>query len=412
MDGGFNIERVRCMFHLPPGSTSMPHSVQKIALFGSTGSIGTQTLDVVRSQADRLDVRVLSAWSNAELLVQQAREFQPEVVVIGREDKLDTVRTGLARTGIEVLVGQEGLVEAASLSGLDTVVTAVVGAAGLQLTLAAIAQGCRIALANKETLVVAGDLVSEAASQAGVEIVPVDSEHSAIHQCLLGEKHGAVERLILTASGGPFRGLGVAELESVTREQALAHPNWAMGSKITVDSATLMNKGLELIEAHWLFGIPAGLIDVVVHPQSIIHSMVEFVDGSTMAQLGPPDMRLPIQYALSFPLRWPLAIPRMDWTRATTLTFEAPDTASFPCLSLARHALQQGPEATAVLNAANEVAVSAFLEGRIGFMDIPRTNGKVLERLGSRSAATVEDRLALDAEARRYAQELMVSGVH
>lgn len=390
----------------------MPYSVQKIALFGSTGSIGTQTLDVVRSQADRLDVRILSAWSNVELLVQQAIEFRPEVVVIGREDCLAALRSGLSGTDIKILVGQAGLVEAACWPDLDTVVTAVVGAAGLQLTLAAIAQGRRIALANKETLVVAGDLVTDAARRSGVDIIPVDSEHSAIHQCLVGENRGAVERLILTASGGPFRGLGRTELESVTREQALAHPNWAMGSKITVDSATLMNKGLELIEAHWLFGVPPSRMDVVVHPQSIIHSMVEFVDGSTMAQLGPPDMRLPIQYALSFPLRWPLALPRMDWTRDTTLTFEAPDTSSFPCLDLARQALGQGPEATAVLNAANEVSVSAFLDGRIGFMDIPRTNEKVLDRLGSRLAATVDDRLALDAEARLLAQELMVSGVH
>lgn len=390
----------------------MPHSVQKIALFGSTGSIGTQTLDVVRSQTDRLDVCVLSAWSNVTLLVEQALEFRPGVVVIGRDDLVGDVRAGLSGTDIKILVGQAGLVEAACWPDLDTVVTAVVGAAGLQLTLAAISRGRRIALANKETLVVAGDLVTEAARQAGVDIIPVDSEHSAIHQCLTGENREAVERLVLTASGGPFRGMDRAALASVTREQALAHPNWAMGSKITVDSATLMNKGLELIEAHWLFGVSPSRMDVVVHPQSIIHSMVEFVDGSTMAQLGPPDMRLPIQYALSYPLRWPLELPRMDWTCDTTLTFEAPDETSFPCLALARQALEQGPEATAVLNAANEVSVSAFLDGRIGFMDIPRTNEQVLERLGSHGAATVDDRLALDAEARLLAQELMVSGIH
>lgn len=390
----------------------MPSEPQQAAIFGSTGSIGTQALDVVRSHPDRIAVKVLSAWSNAELLVSQAREFYPECVVIGQENEAHAVESGLSGLGIEVLVGTQGLVEAAAWPGVDVVLTAVVGAAGLELTLAAISSGRRIALANKETLVVAGDLVTQAATKHGVSIIPVDSEHSAIHQCLVGESAGDIRRLVLTASGGPFRDWSVDAMTRVTPADALKHPNWDMGAKISIDSATMMNKGLEVIEAKWLFNVPSERISVVVHPQSIIHSMVEFHDGSTMAQLGPPDMKLPIQYAFAFPERWHSSRPGMDWSTACSLTFNAPDMERFPCLRLAFEALDAGPSASAVLNAANEVTVGAFLKGRASFLDIPRVNEKVMARLASRASHTLGDRLALDAEARSLAVELMGTRVH
>ncbi len=390
----------------------MPSEPQQVAIFGSTGSIGTQALDVIRSYPDALEVRVLTAWANAGLLVRQALEFRPECVVIGDESAATLVREGLSGSGIEILVGPQGLNDAAAWPGLDVVLTAVVGAAGLELTLTAISCGRRIALANKETLVVAGDLVTRSAALHGVSIIPVDSEHSAIYQCLAGEAKDDIRGIVLTASGGPFREWTIDAMKHVTRADALKHPNWDMGAKISVDSATMMNKGLEVIEARWLFNVLPDRISVVVHPQSIIHSMVEFHDGSTMAQLGPPDMKLPIQYALAFPERWPASRRGVDWSTAWALTFEPPDTERFPCLRLAFEALDAGPSATAVLNAANEVSVGAFLDGRASFPDIPRINAEVLSRLSGRTTANVAERLALDAEARALAVELMGTRVH
>jgi 1-deoxy-D-xylulose-5-phosphate reductoisomerase len=390
----------------------MPSEPQQVAIFGSTGSIGTQALDVIRSHPDALEVRVLTAWANADLLVRQAREFRPECVVIGDESAAASVREGLSGSGIEILVGAQGLNDAAAWPGLDVVLTAVVGAAGLGLTLTAIENGRRIALANKETLVVAGDLVTRSATQHGVSIIPVDSEHSAIYQCLAGESVKDIRRIVLTASGGPFREWTHDAMKHAAPTDALRHPNWDMGAKISIDSATMMNKGLEVIEARWLFNVMPEQIAVVVHPQSIVHSMVEFHDGSTLAQLGPPDMKLPIEYALAYPERWSGSRSGVDWSKAWALTFEPPDTERFPCLRLAFDALEAGPSATAVLNAANEVAVRAFLGGQASFLDIPRINEEALSRLSGRRSTTVDERLALDAEARALAEELMGTRVH
>ncbi|PIQ61899.1 MAG: 1-deoxy-D-xylulose-5-phosphate reductoisomerase [Bacteroidetes bacterium CG12_big_fil_rev_8_21_14_0_65_60_17] len=378
-----------------------------LAIFGSTGSIGRQALEVLRASPDTYSVRVLSAWTNVELLAAQAKEFMPEVVVVGTPEAARRYRSCRDDLREHVLVGEEGLEEAAAWPGVDTILSAVVGAAGLRLTLRAVTLGRRIALANKESLVVAGDLVMEAAKTSGAEIIPVDSEHAAIFQCLVGTSPDDVERLVLTASGGPFLGRTREDLVYVGVDEAMDHPNWSMGAKITVDSATLMNKGLEVIEAHWLFGIDPDHIHVVVHPQSIVHSMVEFVDGSTLAQLGPPDMRLPIQYALDYPVRNRSAWPRMDWTESHQLSFMPPDVQAFPCLALAFDALRAGPSATAVLNAANEVAVAAFLDGRIAFNGIPEVNAKVLGRMGRIQVHALEDRLALDTEARVLTEELI-----
>ncbi len=386
---------------------SLLNVMPTLAIFGSTGSIGSQALEVVRASEVHYDVKVLTAWSNVEALATQAREFHPEVVVVGTLDAAECYRNRRRDGQERVLVGEEGLEEAAAWPGVDTVLSAVVGAAGLRLTLRAVALGRRVALANKESLVVAGDLVTEAAAASGAEIIPVDSEHAAIFQCLAGASTREVDRLVLTASGGPFLGRSREDLAYVGVDEAMDHPNWTMGAKITVDSATLMNKGLEVIEAHWLFGMKPGQIHVVVHPQSIVHSMVEFVDGSTLAQLGPPDMRLPIQYALDYPVRNRSAWPRMDWTERHALSFQPPDMQTFPCLGLAFAALEVGPAATAVLNAANEVAVAAFLDGRISFNGIPDVNEAVLDRLGGEEAHALEDRLQLDGEARIRAKELI-----
>ncbi len=382
-------------------------SMPTLAIFGSTGSIGCQALEFVRVSDVDYDVRVLTAWTNVEALASQAEEFQPEVVVLGTMDAARRYRMRRQGGTERVLVGDEGLEEAAAWPGLDTVLSAVVGAAGLRLTLCAARLGRRVALANKESLVVAGDIVTAAAAASGAEIIPVDSEHSAIFQCLAGASTREVDRLVLTASGGPFLGRTREELAYVGVDDAMDHPNWTMGAKITVDSATLMNKGLEVIEAHWLFGIAPERIQVVVHPQSIVHSMVEFVDGSTLAQLGPPDMRLPIQYALDYPVRNGSSWPRMDWTQRHSLSFQSPDVRTFPCLRLAYAALETGPSATAVLNAANEVAVEAFLDGRMAFNAIPDVNERILDRMGGDEAHSLEDRLQLDEEARLRTKELI-----
>jgi 1-deoxy-D-xylulose-5-phosphate reductoisomerase len=376
-----------------------------IAILGSTGSIGTQALDVVRDQRDALHVEVLSAHSNADLLVAQALEFKPNVVVIGDDAKWKQVNDALFDAGIKVYSGSEALEQVVEVDGIDMVLTAMVGAAGLKPTLRAIEAGKHIALANKETLVVAGELVMGAARRKGVDIHPVDSEHSAIYQCLAGEFHNPIEKVILTASGGPFRGRSLDSLQGVTKAQALKHPNWDMGAKITIDSASLMNKGLEVIEAKWLFDVTPDQIDVVVHPQSIVHSCVQFDDGSIKAQLGLPDMKLPIQYALTYPRRLKNAFPRFSFLDYPALTFEQPDTKTFRNLALAFEALRQGGNAPAILNAANEVAVARFLRDDIEFLDLPRVVEHALERIAHQAKPTLDDLVNADTEARRVAAE-------
>ncbi len=376
-----------------------------IAVLGSTGSIGTQALDVIREQHDSLHVEVLSAHNNADLLVKQALEFKPNVVVIGNEEKWKEVNDALFDLGIKVYSGAEALEQVVETDGIDMVLTAMVGAAGLKPTMRAIQAGKHIALANKETLVVAGDLVMAAARKRGVDIHPVDSEHSAIYQCLAGEFHNPIEKVILTASGGPFRGRDLASLKGVTKADALKHPNWDMGAKITIDSASLMNKGLEVIEAKWLFDVDPDQIDVVVHPQSIVHSCVQFTDGSIKAQLGLPDMKLPIQYALTYPRRLANAFPRFNFMDYPELTFEQPDTKTFRNLALAFDALRTGGNAPAVLNAANEIAVARFLRDELTFLDLPRVVEHALERVTLLSKPSLDDLVASDAEARRVATE-------
>ena len=376
-----------------------------IAVLGSTGSIGTQALDVIREHRDALHVEVLSAHNNADLLVKQALEFKPNVVVIGNEEKWKEVNDALFDLGIKVYSGAEALEQVVETDGIDMVLTAMVGAAGLKPTMRAIQAGKHIALANKETLVVAGELVMAAARKRGVDIHPVDSEHSAIYQCLAGEFHNPIEKVILTASGGPFRGRDLASLEGVTKADALKHPNWDMGAKITIDSASLMNKGLEVIEAKWLFDVDPDQIDVVVHPQSIVHSCVQFTDGSIKAQLGLPDMKLPIQYALTYPRRLANAFARFNFMDYPELTFEQPDTKTFRNLALAFDALRTGGNAPAVLNAANEIAVARFLRDELTFLDLPRVVEHALERVTLLSKPSLDDLVASDAEARRVATE-------
>ena len=378
-----------------------------LSILGSTGSIGRQTLDV--AQACGHQVAALTVNRSVELAEQQARQFQPQLVVAVDESAARDLKQRLSDTSIRVVGGREGLMEAATLPQADTVVTAVVGIAGLEPTLAAIDQGKRIALANKETLVCAGDLVMRRAEEKGAEIVPVDSEHSAIFQCLQGCKdRGEVKRLIITASGGPFFGKTKEELEHVTRAQALRHPNWAMGAKITIDSATLMNKGLEFIEAMRLYHMPPQQIQVVVHRESIIHSLVEFNDGAILAQLGTADMRVPIQYALTWPERTPGPATPLDLLTCPPLTFAKPDPDTFRCLGLALECAQKGGTSTAILNGANEVAVELFLEEKISFLDIARLVEDALERVASKPADTLEDVLEADREARQAVRDLLI----
>ncbi len=378
-----------------------------LSILGSTGSIGRQTLDV--AQACGHQVAALTVNRSVELAEEQARQFQPQLVVAVDEAAARDLKQRLSDTSIRVVGGREGLMEAATLPQADTVVTAVVGIAGLEPTLAAIDQGKRIALANKETLVCAGDLVMRRAEEKGAEIVPVDSEHSAIFQCLQGCKdRGEVKRLIITASGGPFFGKTKEELEHVTRAQALRHPNWAMGAKITIDSATLMNKGLEFIEAMRLYHMPPQQIQVVVHRESIIHSLVEFNDGAILAQLGTADMRVPIQYALTWPERTPGPATPLDLLTCPPLTFAKPDPDTFRCLGLALECAQKGGTSTAILNGANEVAVELFLEEKISFLDIARLVEGALERVASKPADTLEDVLEADREARQAVRDLLI----
>ena len=378
----------------------------RIALLGSTGSIGVQTLDIVEAWKEEMEVTALTAHRNWELLAEQARHFEPDCVVIADESHYKELSDALSDLPIKVYAGSEAVAQVAAASNVDVVVNALVGYAGMLPSLSAVEAGKKLALANKESLVVAGDIIIERALQKRVPILPIDSEHSAVYQCLVGEV-SAPRRLILTASGGPFRRTPAEELYKVTAAEALKHPNWSMGAKITIDSATLVNKGFEVIEAHWLFGMPADRIDVVVHPQSIIHSMVEFEDGAIKAQLGTQDMHLPIQYALRAPLREHSEEERFDFFKNPTLTFEQVDNERFPMLSVAYDCLRRGGNAACVMNGANEVAVAAFLRGEIGFMDIPRVITGALERVDFIARPTLDDYIATDGVARRVARELL-----
>jgi 1-deoxy-D-xylulose-5-phosphate reductoisomerase len=381
--------------------------VKRIAIFGSTGSIGTQALDVVRANPEKFSVEVLTGHSNDELLIKQAIEFKPNVVVIVEETKYSKIKEALKGEDIKVFAGEDALEQVAGMDIYDIMLAAIVGYAGLKPTLKAIEAGKVIALANKETLVVAGDLMIKKAIQTGSTIIPVDSEHSAIFQCLVGENRNPIEKIILTASGGPFRGKKPNFLVNVKRDHALQHPNWTMGAKITIDSATLMNKGLEMIEAKWLFGLKPEQIQVVIHQQSIIHSMVQFEDGSIKAQMGLPDMKLPIQYALGFPQRIKNDFPRFDFRKFDTLSFEEPDTRTFKNLALATEALFKGGNLPCVMNAANEIAVWAFLRNRIGFLDMMVVVEKSMQKVSFVENPTLDDYLDSDAEAREYAAELV-----
>lgn len=374
-----------------------------IAILGSTGSIGTQALEVIEEQHERFEVEVLTAGSNAKLLIEQALKFKPNAVVIGDSNQFEMVREALWDSGIKTYTGEKALEQVVEMAEIDIVLTALVGFAGLKPTLAAINAGKHIALANKETLVVAGELVTKLAKEKGVNIYPVDSEHSAIFQCLAGEWANPIEKIVLTASGGPFRGRSREELNSVTKAQALKHPNWSMGAKITIDSASLMNKGLEVIEAKWLFGLENHQIEVIVHPQSIIHSLVQFKDGSMKAQMGLPDMKLPIQYALAYPNRLANRFPRFDFLNYPQLTFERADLSTFRNLQLAFQALEKGGNAPCVLNAANEIAVALFLEEKISFLGMSDLISSVMSSVRHISNPTLEELYWSDAEARSLA---------
>ncbi len=380
---------------------------KRVAIFGSTGSIGTQALDVIRANPSLLEVEVLTAHTNDELLITQAMEFRPNAVVIGDEKKYEKVKSALASTDIKVFGGESSLEEVAEFDTYDIMIAAIVGFAGLKPTLKAVSKGKIVALANKETLVVAGDIVMQMALENRAPIIPVDSEHSAIFQCLVGESRNPIERIILTASGGPFLGKKPNFLVNVKRDHALQHPNWSMGAKITIDSATLMNKGLEMIEAKWLFNLNPDQIEVVIHPQSVIHSMVQFEDGSIKAQMGLPDMKLPIQYALGFPQRIKNDFPRFNFRKYPSLNFEEPDYKTFRNLGLAIEALQKGGNAACVLNAANEIAVWAFLKNRIGFLDITAVVEKTMQEISFISKPTLQEYFDSDGEARNFAASLM-----
>jgi len=376
---------------------------KKIAILGSTGSIGTQALDVIAANSDLFEVEVLTAQSNADLLIEQAVKFKPNVVVIGQETLYDKVNAALDPLDIKVYCGQKSLASVVENENVHTVLTALVGYSGLIPTINAIKAGKHIALANKETLVVAGEIVTKLAIENKVDILPVDSEHSAIFQCLVGEYINPIEKIILTASGGPFRGKDRTFLENVKKEQALKHPNWDMGAKITIDSASMMNKGLEVIEAKWLFNLKVEQIDVIVHPQSIVHSLVQFEDGSIKAQLGLPDMKLPIQYALGFPKRLKSDFPRFDFINYPNLTFEKPDLETFRNLGLAFEALKKSGNMPCILNAANEVAVDAFLNDKIGFLEMSDIIEFCMQRINFIEKPTIEDYIETDKSTREAA---------
>jgi 1-deoxy-D-xylulose-5-phosphate reductoisomerase len=383
-------------------------NLKGIAILGSTGSIGCQALEVMRSHPDQFSVEVLTAQDNAELLIKQSLEFKPNAVVIANEKLYDIVFNALDPAGIKVYSGHKSIASVVEMESVDLVLTALVGYSGVLPTINAIKAGKPIALANKETLVVAGELITQLAEEKGVNIYPVDSEHSAIFQCLAGEFHNPIEKIILTASGGPFRGKDTAFLKTVTRAQALKHPNWTMGAKVTIDSASLMNKGLEVIEAKWLFNLKPSQIEVVIHPQSIIHSMVQFLDGSIKAQMGLPDMRLPIQYALAYPERLKSEFPRFDFTAYPSLTFEQPDLKTFRNLKLAYEALEKAGNLPCILNAANEIAVNEFLQENIGFLEISEIIEDCMIKVPYIARPSYQDYVDTDQETRRIAKGLKV----
>lgn len=370
-------------------------------MLGSTGSIGRQALEVISLHPDLLQLEVIAAYSSADALIMQARQYHPNIVVVVQEEAYKVVKEALASEDVKVFCGEDSLCAVCEMECVDMVLSSIVGVAGLRPAYTTVACGTPLAIANKETLVVAGDIIMKTAAKNNAPVLPVDSEHSAIFQCLVGERHNTVEKLILTASGGAFRQYTKKQLESVTLEQALKHPNWNMGPKVTIDSASLMNKGLEVIEAHWLFNMPVDKIDVVIHPQSVIHSMVQFEDGSVKAQLGNPDMRLPIQYALSFPVRLPMPYPRLSFEKYSTLTFETPDLDKYTCLGIAYQAAKAGNGATCIMNAANEAAVQLFVDGRIRFVDIPRIIEDALSKTCSAKPNNIEEYIALDDEVKK-----------
>jgi len=380
---------------------------KRIAIFGSTGSIGTQALDVIAAHSDLFSAEILTAQSNDALLIKQALQFNPNIVVIGDEKKYLIVKEALASTSIKVFAGEKALEEVAGLDCYDMMLAGIVGYAGLRPTLQAVGMGKAVALANKETLVVAGDIVMQKARENRAAIIPVDSEHSAIFQCLIGEGNNPIDKIILTASGGPFLGKKPNFLVNVKRDHALQHPNWTMGAKITIDSATLMNKGLEMIEAKWLFDLTPEQIQVVIHPQSIIHSMVQFQDGSIKAQMGLPDMKLPIQYALAFPKRILNNFPRLDFKKQHALSFEEPDIKTFRNLALATEALTKGGNMPCILNAANEIVVYAFLRNRIGFLDMTEVIQQAMQKIPFIEKPTLEEYFETDGEARNFAASLI-----
>lgn len=378
---------------------------KRIAILGSTGSIGTQALEVIAAHPDYFELEVLTAQNNYELLIQQARQFTPNAVVIVNEDHYKEVKAALDPLNIKVFAGENALCSVVQMDSIDLVLTALVGYSGLKPTIKAIEAGKTIALANKETLVVAGALITQLAQEKGVNIYPVDSEHSAIFQCLVGEFHNRIEKIILTASGGPFRGKKRDELVHVKKEQALKHPNWNMGAKVTIDSASLMNKGLEVIEAKWLFNLEPNQVEVIVHPQSIVHSIIQFEDGSMKAQMGLPDMRLPIQFAMTYPDRLLSTFPRFNFTKYPTLSFEEPDTETFRNLALAFEAMGKGGNAPCVLNAANEIAVAGFLKDQVSFLEMSDIVEKCLEKVTFIAMPTYQDYVETDRETRARALE-------
>ena len=380
---------------------------KRIAILGSTGSIGTQALDVIRQHKEHFSIEVLTAQKNANLLIEQALEFNPDTVVIADESQYKKVKDVLDPRNIKVYAGTEALSQVVELDNIDMVLTALVGFAGLKPTIKSIESGKQIALANKETLVVAGEIVTELAKQKGVNIYPVDSEHSAIFQCLAGEFHNPIEKIYLTASGGPFRGKTIEQLKKITKEEALKHPNWSMGAKVTIDSATLMNKGLEVIEARWLFGLKAEQIDVIVHPQSIVHSIVQFIDGSMKAQMGLPDMKLPIQYALGYPSRLKSDFPRFNFVDHPQLSFEKPNLEIFRNLGLAYEAMNKGGNLPCVMNAANEVAVANFLKEKISFLNISTIIERCMEKSHFIGKPNLDDYIATDKETREFAESII-----
>ena len=383
----------------------MQNNTKRIAILGSTGSIGTQALDIIATYPERFSVSLLVANNNWELLVEQALRFKPQQVVIGNPQHYSSVKEALAHSGIEVAAGAEAIAEAVKADSIDLVITAMVGYSGLIPTIEAIKHGKTIALANKETLVVAGEIITRLAKENNVRILPVDSEHSAIFQCLVGEEHLTMKKILLTASGGPFRNLSREEMRSVSVRQALNHPNWKMGAKVTIDSASMMNKGFEMIEARWLFDCSPSNIEILVHPQSIVHSMVQFCDGSVKAQIGIPDMHVPIQYALTFPQRLTNHNFELSWDKPMTLTFEKPDFEKFPMLKLAFEAINKGGNMPCILNAANEVGVAAFLNEKISFLNLYDLAYDIMNRMDFIESPSIDDFISTNSKAREIAQE-------